>query len=125
MIPSSQEDNELLQYLLEFLTSFADLYKEERTDCWISNFLKTETNPILTLLSNETIEDAESKTLNKDLLQLITACVTFEQHYLDLYGLNLICTSSWTHLIEIIATNLKFNDSQHFYNLGKLGNSMI
>ncbi|KAI4460709.1 rotatin [Holotrichia oblita] len=120
VIPSSQEDNELLQYLLEFLTNFAALYKEEGIECWISNFLKNETNPILTLLSNETIEDAESKILNKDLLQLITTCVTFEQHYLDLYGLNLICASSWTHLIEIIATNLKFNDSQHFYNLAYL-----
>ncbi|GJQ85225.1 hypothetical protein Trydic_g13065 [Trypoxylus dichotomus] len=118
--PSSREDNELLQYLLEFLTTFVTLYKDQGTECWISDLLKCETNPILTLLSKDRIEDADSKPVNKYLLLLITTCVSSEQHYLDLYGLNLFYSSSWTHVIEIIASNLKFSDSQHFYDLAYL-----
>ncbi|KRT81126.1 hypothetical protein AMK59_5745, partial [Oryctes borbonicus] len=119
-VPSCREDNDLLQYLLEFLTTFVALYKDQGMGCWISDMLKSGTNPLLTLLSKDRIEDAESKPVNKELLLLITTCVCSEQHYLDLYGLNLFYSSSWIPIIEIIASNLKFSDSQHFYDLAYL-----
>lgn len=89
------------------------------TDCWVSNLFKCETNALLTLLSRENIDDTQCKTISKQLLLLITTCVSSEQHYLGFYGLSLNHDSSWSHVIELIASNLKFNDSQHFYNLGK------
>lgn len=143
IIPSSREDVELLQCLLEFLIDFVSLYKAEGTcrrkllsqsklhhcfsgiDCWIFDSLRLETNPLQTLLSKENMDDSEPKTVNKELLQLITICVSFEQHYLDLYGFNLIQNRScWNHVIELIASNLKFSDAQHFYNLGELDDAV-
>lgn len=87
-------------------------------ECWIVTILKDNTQCLLDLLSTDSTSE-ENKIIGQELLKLITVCVCQEQHYLDFYTANFTTNfKPWTHVIKIIADILKFNDSQHFYNLG-------
>jgi hypothetical protein len=86
--------------------------------------LKNPSNCLLDLITVEPSANEEFKALSQDLLNLVTVCASQEQHFLDYY----ICANPrvsqveippWGNVIAIITDSLKFNDSTHFYNLGK------
>lgn len=90
------------------------------TKCWIIEFLKDPSRCILDLLSSDKSSDEDLKTLPEELLKLISICACQEQHYLDYYTdpSPKTSTTSWWHVIKLLADNLKSSDAQHFYNLG-------
>jgi hypothetical protein len=91
---------------------------------WLPQILKNPSNCLLDLITVEPSANEEFKALSQDLLNLVTLCASQEQHFLDYY----ICANPrvsqveippWGNVIAIITDSLKFNDSTHFYNLGK------
>lgn len=90
-------------------------------ECWITCFLIVPSHCISDLLQNDHTRP-ENKSLNQELLSLITSCACKAQHYLNFYALDNTksCSALWTHAITNITENLQFNETQHFYNLGKL-----
>ncbi|KAJ8960100.1 hypothetical protein NQ317_012332 [Molorchus minor] len=96
-------------------------YKQQEYECWIVTILKDNSQCFLDLLTVDNTTDEENKILSQELLTLVTICVSQQQHYLDyLTPCPAKSQKPWTNIIKIIAENLKFNDTQHFYNLAYL-----
>ncbi|XP_030750028.1 rotatin [Sitophilus oryzae] len=123
VLPSSDEDIELLKSVIKFLALLLPFYKDQ-SSCWISDIVKNPNNCLLNLITYENVTNEEIKILSQDLLHLITLCVVREQHYLDHYNSSSCKTrkncSNWNGLIKIISENLLLNNAQHFYNLAYL-----
>ncbi|KAJ8948142.1 hypothetical protein NQ318_009229 [Aromia moschata] len=120
-LPSCEDDVLLLKNVIKFFTILVPFYKSSGKDCWIVTVLKDGSQCILDLLTVDSTTDEENKVIGQELLRLVTACVDQEQHYLDYYPPSVENDSkSWTHIIKIIADNMKFSDAQHFYNLAYL-----
>lgn len=74
---------------------------------------------MLDLLSAENCMEEDTKLLSQELVKLVTLCVTREHRYLDYYvPSEKEPVSGWRHVIQIISDNIRFNNTQHFYNLG-------
>lgn len=60
--------------------------------------------------------------LHQELLSLITTCAFKEQHYSTFSVVTDQKSSAvlWTHVITALTETLQLNDSQHFYNIGKI-----
>ncbi|XP_018573187.1 rotatin [Anoplophora glabripennis] len=119
-LPSCNDDMLLLRNVIQLLAILVPFYKLPDKECWIITILKDNTQCLLDLLNVDSTSE-ENKIIGQELLKLITVCACQEQHYLDFYTANFISGSKpWTHIIKITADILKFNNSQHFYNLAYL-----
>ncbi|XP_031350383.1 rotatin isoform X3 [Photinus pyralis] len=120
--PATEEDNLVLMAVLKLLSKLVPFYSLQDDTCWIVTIFKTPSHVLPNLLQIESSPDFEIKPLHQELLYLITVCVWHDQHYLDLHCVRPpeAQTSAWLHIIKTISENLKFTESQHFYNLSYL-----
>lgn len=93
--------------------------------CWITETIQDSSH----YLSNLIMIDVKSefRAISLELLSLIADCSLLEQHFFDSAMLPESeervprpRTKNWIHVIKIITENLKFSDTEQFYNLGKI-----
>ncbi|CAH1155943.1 unnamed protein product [Phaedon cochleariae] len=120
VLPSCEEDSLLLKKVIQFLSVLSTIYTTTEPDNWITLFLKDSGQSLLDLLSIDSTTDEESKIVGQEILKLITICVKKSQNYIDSYPPRSVKGKPWTHVIKMIAENLKFSETQHFYNLAYL-----
>ncbi|KAF2899192.1 hypothetical protein ILUMI_06979 [Ignelater luminosus] len=120
--PANEEDMLLLIAVIKFLTILVPLYTLKDQPCWITATLKNSSHCLPNILQVDSSPEFELKILHQELLNLITVCVWHEQQFFDLRlpSPDEVPSGSWLHIIEIISDDLKFNDTQHFYNLAYL-----
>lgn len=90
--------------------------------CWITAHLKDASNCSIDLLENDSNPQPQLKTVIQEYLRLVIVCSSQEQHYFNynLFAQNdKAVLAEWSNVIEVISDSLKFNGTQHFYNLGK------
>ncbi|KAK7790266.1 hypothetical protein R5R35_012635 [Gryllus longicercus] len=121
--PACPEDEDLLISLLQFLCvcvqhlSATEIRKPQWT--WVYRILKDPSQPLPCMLKMDSA--TVSKNISREILQLCQDCCLLE-HQLeeDENGKNKADVVSWVYLVNIISQNLKFSDTQHFYNLAFL-----
>lgn len=88
--------------------------------CWISLLMRSPKNCLFELLDTGSVAELQnSKTLARELLNLIVRCVQQEQNFLYSKAELTEESSSWSIVFKVIADSLKLSDTNHFYNLGK------
>lgn len=94
--------------------------------CWITNMIQDSTQYLPKLLQVDVKSEHQSVSL--ELLTLVAECSTLEQHLLDIGIVSGTCqhvenksksrNKNWIHIVQTITENLKFSDTEQFYNLG-------
>nr|CAD7446421.1 unnamed protein product [Timema bartmani] len=125
--PACLEDKLLLVAVLDFLTLYLKMCSragvEKKGFRWITRVLKDPGQPLPNLLKMEGEEDTPCKELYRALLALCQDCASLESRLEDVGTLLVRPVKkgrAWGPLVKTIMLNLKFSDTQHFYNLALL-----
>lgn len=133
---TTEDDVLLLSVIFKFLSKLVPLYTLEgkliyfvqiefrrlilEQPCWVVQILKSSTYNFPNLLQVDSLIEFDLKILHQELFNLITVCVWHEQRCCDLHSPKSYDKASlWLPVVNIIADILKFNETQHFYNLGR------